>query len=81
MSGFVPCICGLDFTGRNCSVRLDNCSCQTNATCIDGFASYTDANDLKVLLVKILDQCDPEPCANNGTCTKKQDGDNPDAIW
>ena len=69
------CNCDEGFTGRNCSINIDDCTpnpCENGGTCTDlvndfmcncdeGFTGRNCSTD--------IDDCTPNPCENGGTCT------------
>ncbi|XP_043553338.1 protein delta homolog 1 [Chiloscyllium plagiosum] len=78
--GFI-CICGQEFIGTHCQLRKGSCHnkrplCQNGGSCFDDNKAYCfclpgftgDFCEISI------DNCHPNPCANNGTCTDQISG-------
>ncbi|XP_072346791.1 protein delta homolog 1 isoform X1 [Scyliorhinus torazame] len=74
------CICGQEFMGNHCQLRKGPCYtsgplCQNGGSCFDdnGFADEAYClclPDFTGNFCEIsINNCNPNPCANNGTCT------------
>ncbi|XP_067894247.1 protein delta homolog 1 [Heterodontus francisci] len=74
------CICGQEFIGSHCQLRKGSCYingslCQNGGSCFDdnGFAVKAYCLCLPGFTGEFcqisINNCNPNPCANNGTCT------------
>lgn len=79
----IECLCLPGFSGARCQTEVDDClnvTCPANSRCLDtgvdshqcvcltGFAGTAATGCINI------DECEPNPCRNNGTCTDLVNG-------
>ncbi|XP_041090331.1 protein crumbs homolog 2-like isoform X2 [Polyodon spathula] len=68
------CHCQPGFTGKNCSVNIDECAsmpCQNRGSCedlINGYQCLCEPGFTGVGCETNIDECESSPCANGGRC-------------
>ena len=80
---YFRCKCGKDWTGKNCTDRIDNCKshiCQNGARCIDGPGTYSclctngytgrycGIPPVRNQIYSNKGPCQRHDCQNNGVC-------------
>ena len=69
----------LGYTGKNCSVDIDECApmpCKNNGTCFDlvnGFSCNCEPGFTGKQCEVNIDECMSRPCLNNATCVDQVD--------